>query len=123
MWKRRAGMMALLSLSFALPAFAMTYKSSYFNPRSEVWVTVKDVHGNPESHSVVQNDEAKMRADYEAKHAAHVNISGTVLQRPTMSPWYRRHQGVRYRWCRTTADGNTTTRVTSRSERMNHWQS
>jgi hypothetical protein len=74
-------MLALLSLSFALPAFAMTYKSSYFNPYSEVRVAVKDVPGNPESHKVVQNDEAKMHADDEAQHTAHVNISGTVLQR------------------------------------------
>lgn len=59
----------------------MTYKSSYFNPCSEVRVAVKDVPGNPESHKVVQNDEAKMHADDEAQHTAHVNISGTVLQR------------------------------------------
>jgi len=62
MMKTRTWILALLSLSFALSAFAMTYKSSYTNPCSEVWVAVKDVLSSPENYTVTENDDAKMHA-------------------------------------------------------------
>jgi len=79
--KTRIRVLALLSLAFALPAFAMTYKSSYPDPCSEVWGAVKDVLSNPENYTVTENDDAKMHASYDVKHSAHVNISGAALQR------------------------------------------
>jgi hypothetical protein len=83
---RRNGMMksvvvALISLAVALPAFGKTYKRTYSDPCSELWGAVKDTLNNPENYSVVEIDDAKMTASYDVKHAAHVNISGAVLQR------------------------------------------
>ena len=72
---------ALLSLTFALPAFGMTYKSSYPDPCSEVWGAVKDTLSSPENYSVVESNDAQMTAAYEVKHSAHVNLSGAALQR------------------------------------------
>jgi hypothetical protein len=73
--------LSLVSLCLVLPAFAKTYKSTYPIPCSEVWPAVKDTLGNPENYAVTESDDAKMHASYEVKHSAHVNISGTMLQR------------------------------------------
>jgi len=72
---------ALLSLTIALPAFGKTYKSTYPDPCSEVWAAVKDTLSNPENYSVAESDDAKMTASYNVKHAAHVTITGAALQR------------------------------------------
>jgi hypothetical protein len=42
---------------------------------------VKDTLSNLENYDVTENDDAQMKASYDVKHAAHVNISGTLLQR------------------------------------------
>jgi len=72
---------ALLSLAVVLPAFGKTYKSTYANPCSDVWVAVKDTLSNPENYNVIESDDAKMTATYDVKHSAHVNVSGALLQR------------------------------------------
>ncbi len=64
-----------------MPAFAMTYKTSYDISCSKVWVAVKDTLSVPESYTVVTSDDAQMTASYDVKHSAHVNVSGTLLQR------------------------------------------
>jgi hypothetical protein len=72
----------LLLLALTLPASAKTYKSSYSVPCSDVWSAVKDTLSNPDNHyEVVENDDAAMKASYNVKHAAHVTISGAILQR------------------------------------------
>ncbi len=71
----------LMSLALALPAFGKTYKSTYTVPCSEVWGAVKDTLSNPENYSVVESDDTQMKASYDVKHSAHVNISGAALQR------------------------------------------
>ena len=73
--------MVLLALTPAVPALAMTYETSYPIPCNRVWVAVKDTLGVPENYTVMTSDEAQMTASYDVKHSAHVNISGTVLQR------------------------------------------
>jgi hypothetical protein len=72
---------ALMTLASALPAFGKTYKSTYPVACSEVWSAVKDTLGNAENYDVVNSDDALMKATYDVKHAAHVNISGALLQR------------------------------------------
>ena len=79
--KTRLVIVALLSLAVALPAFGKTYKSTYPVACSEVWSAVKDTLSNPENYSVVESDDAQMKATYDVKHSAHVNISGAALQR------------------------------------------
>jgi len=80
--KMRFVIVALISLVLALPAFAKTYKTTYPNSCSEVWNAVKDTLGNPDNnYDVKASDDAQMHADYDVKHAAHVTITGAILQR------------------------------------------
>jgi len=73
---------AVISLMFlALPAFGKTYKSTYPVPCSEVWGGVKDTLGNPDNYNIADSDDAKMTASYDVKHAAHVTVTGAILQR------------------------------------------
>ena len=73
--------LALMSLSLALPVFGKTYKSTYPVPCGEVWGGVKDTLSVPENYTVVESDDAEMTATYRVKHAVHVTITETVLQR------------------------------------------
>jgi hypothetical protein len=73
--------LGLIAISLALPAVGMTYKTNYPVACTELWGAVKDTLGNPENYSVQTSDDAKMTAAYDVKHAAHVNVSGALLQR------------------------------------------
>ncbi|MGB9236665.1 MAG: hypothetical protein WCC04_19830 [Terriglobales bacterium] len=75
------GVVALLLISLALPALGKTSKSTYPASCSEMWGAVKDVLGNAENYNVEESDDALMTATYKVKHAAHVTVSGAVLQR------------------------------------------
>jgi hypothetical protein len=79
--KTRIAAIVFLWLFLVLPAFAMTYKTSYTIPCNQVWVAVKDTLSVPDNYTVATSDDTQMTASYDVKHAAHVNISGTVLQR------------------------------------------
>ena len=81
MMKTRFVVVALMSLSLALPVFGKTYKSTYPVPCSEVWGGVKDTLSKPENYTVVESDDTKMTASYHVKHSAHVTVTGAVLQR------------------------------------------
>lgn len=70
-----------VSLALALPAFGMTYKSKYSNSCQEIWPAVKVTLSNADNYQVVSSDDTKMTASYNVKHAAHVNVSGAILQR------------------------------------------
>ena len=72
---------ALLSICLALPAFGKNYKNTYPVACTEIWPAVKTVLSDPDNYSVTGTDEAKMTADYDVKHSAHVNVSGALLQR------------------------------------------
>jgi hypothetical protein len=78
-------MMRIRLLAFmlvvVLPAFAKTYKSTYSVPCTDVWSGVQEVLSHTESYNVKEKDDAKMHADYQPKHSAHVNVSGVLLQR------------------------------------------
>jgi hypothetical protein len=50
--KTKIAALALFSFSFALPAFGMTYKSTYPGPCNEVWSGVKDLLSNPDNYTV-----------------------------------------------------------------------
>ena len=71
----------LLLLAVALPVAGKTYKSTYPVSCSELWPAVKSVLADAEHYELKANDDAKMKADYEAKHAAHVTVTGVFLQR------------------------------------------
>ena len=75
------GVVALLVLILAVPAFGKTYKSTYSVPCGEVWGGVKDTLSNAENYTVEESDDTKMTASYHVKHAAHVTVTGAVLQR------------------------------------------
>ncbi len=77
----RLVVVGLMSLVLVVPAFSKTYKSTYPDPCSDLWSAVKDTLSNADNYTVTESDDAKMHADYDAKHAAHVNISGALLQR------------------------------------------
>ncbi len=73
--------LVLIVISLALPAFGKTYKNTYPVACTEIWPAVKTVLSDPDSYSVTGSDDAKMTADYDVKHSAHVNVSGALLQR------------------------------------------
>jgi hypothetical protein len=81
MMKTRLVVVALMALALALPALGKTYKSTYPVSCSDLWPAVKDTLGNVENYNVVDSDDTKMTASYGVKHAAHVTITGAVLQR------------------------------------------
>ena len=81
MMKTRFVVVALMSLSLALPVFGKTYKSTYPVSCGEVWGGVKDTLSNPENYTVVESDDTNMTATYHVKHSAHVTITGAALQR------------------------------------------
>jgi hypothetical protein len=82
MTKTRVAGIAFLLVAFALPALGKTYKSTYPVPCTDVWAAVKDTLGNPDNnYQVVENDDAQMAASFDVKHAAHVTITGAILQR------------------------------------------
>jgi len=80
MTKTKLLAVALASL-LALPAFGKTSKNTYPAPCSELWGAVKDVLGNAENYDVVESNDTLMAATYKVKHAAHVTVSGAILQR------------------------------------------
>ena len=79
--KTRHVVVALISLALALPAFGKTSKNTYPVPCSEMWGAVKDVLSNAENYNVEESNDTLMAATYKVKHAAHVTVSGAVLQR------------------------------------------
>jgi hypothetical protein len=81
MMRMRLVLVAMLSLALALPAFGKTSKNTYPVPCSELWGAVKDVLSNAENYNVEESNDTLMAATYKVKHAAHVTISGAVLQR------------------------------------------
>ncbi len=72
---------ALISLALALPSFGKTSKNTYPAPCSEMWGAVKDVLSNAENYNVEESNDSLMTATYKVKHAAHVTVSGALLQR------------------------------------------
>ena len=79
--KTRIVVLSLLLLALAVPVVGKTYKSTYAVACSEVWPAVQATLGDAEHYTVVQKDDARMHAEYNVKHAAHVTISGAILQR------------------------------------------
>jgi len=71
-----------MALALALPANGKTYKSTYPIACSDLWLAVKDTLANPDNnYEVLASDDSQMHADYDVKHAAHVTITGAILQR------------------------------------------
>jgi hypothetical protein len=79
--KTRLVVVALMSLALALPTFGKTSKNTYPAQCSDLWGAVKDVLSNAENYNVEDSNDALMTATYKVKHAAHVTVSGAVLQR------------------------------------------
>ena len=79
--KTRLWVVALISLALAVPAFGKTSKTTYPAPCSELWGAVKDVLSVAENYNVEESNDTLMTATYKVKHAAHVTVSGAVLQR------------------------------------------
>jgi hypothetical protein len=82
MRKTRLVLAASMFLILTVPAFGKTYKTTYPVPCSDLWNAVKDTLSNPaNNYEVAASDDAKMHADYDVKHAAHITITGGILQR------------------------------------------
>ena len=77
----RSVVVVLISVVLAVPVFGKTYKSSYPDNCSQLWSAVTDTLSNADNYNVTEKDDAKMTASYDPKHAAHVNVSGALLQR------------------------------------------
>jgi hypothetical protein len=73
--------LAFILICLALPALGKTYKNTYPVACTEIWPAVQIVLSNPDNYNVTGSDDAKMTADYDVKHSAHVNVSGALLQR------------------------------------------
>ena len=54
---------ALMSLTFAVPSFGSTHKDNYPVPCSELWAAVKDTLKNP-TYIVASTDDKQMTASY-----------------------------------------------------------
>src|ERR1019366_3310762 len=81
MMKTRHVVVALIALALALRAFGKTSKNTYPAPCSGLWGAVKDVLSNAENYNVEESNDTLMAATYKVKHAAHVTVSGAILQR------------------------------------------
>jgi len=81
MLKTRFVVAALALAVLGLPTSGKTYKNSYPVSCSELWPAVKDTLSNADNYEVLERDDSQMTASYNVKHAAHVNISGALLQR------------------------------------------
>lgn len=81
MIKTRLVVVVLILLAFALPAFGKTSKNTYPVPCGELWGAVKDVLSNADNYNVEESNDTLMAATYKVKHAAHVTVSGAILQR------------------------------------------
>ncbi|HKM84936.1 MAG TPA: hypothetical protein VJW96_01935 [Terriglobales bacterium] len=79
--KTRFVIVALMSLVLAAPAFCKTSKNTYPVSCSEMWGAVRDVLSVAENYEVQESNDTLMTATYKVKHAAHVTVSGAVLQR------------------------------------------
>ncbi len=81
--KTRLVVVAMLTLTLALPAFGVgkkAYKTTYPISCNELWGAVKVALGNPDNYKDVQSDEEKMTADYNVKHSIHWSVSGAINQ-------------------------------------------
>jgi hypothetical protein len=81
MTKMRFSALIFLAFTLALPVFGKTYKNSYSVPCGQVWTGVKATLANADNYTVDEMDDAQMKATYDVKHQAHVNVSGALLQR------------------------------------------
>ena len=78
---KRSIIVAMLSLTLALPLFGRTHKSTYPNACNVVWSAVKDTLSVPENYTIVKSDDGMMSAFYDVKHSVHVTITGALTQR------------------------------------------
>jgi hypothetical protein len=81
MMRTKLLVVTLMSLFIAIPMFGETYKDTYPVACNDLWGAVKDTLSSPENYNMVGSDDAKMTASYHVKHAAHVTITGALLQR------------------------------------------
>ena len=123
MMKARLIAMAFLSLVLALPAFAETYKDSYPVPCSDLWPAVKDTLSNLANYTVKKSDDSKMTASYDVKHAAHVTITGALLQRTNRVTLIAKGTGCEMQVVQITVNLSTMTVAISKSAWMNPWPS
>jgi hypothetical protein len=77
----KLAVVVLMLLTLAVPVFGKTSKTTYPTPCSELWGAVKDTLSNAENYNVEESNDTLMAATYKVKHAAHVTVSGAVLQR------------------------------------------
>jgi hypothetical protein len=81
MMKTKLVFVTMISLALAVPALGKTSKTTYPTACSELWSAVKNTLGHAENYSVEESSDTLMTATYKVKHAAHVTVSGAVLQR------------------------------------------
>jgi hypothetical protein len=78
----RIPVLVCIFVFFALPSFGKTYKSTYPIACGELWPAVQNTLSNPDNNYEVKvQDDGRMHAEYDVKHAAHVTITGVFTQR------------------------------------------
>jgi hypothetical protein len=81
--RRKANMkfaiVAVWSLSLALPALCNTHKDTYPVPCSELWAAVKDTLRNSGNYGIVSTDEAGMTASYTVGNTLRQRTNSVVL--------------------------------------------
>lgn len=73
--------LVLLPMGFSAAAFGETYKTPFAVSCDQIWPAVKAVLADKDHYAKVVVNDGKMKADFQPKHTAHVDISGTLLQR------------------------------------------
>ena len=85
---------ALMSLTFAMPALGKTHKDSYPVPCSELWDAVQDTIKNSGSYSLVVADNTQMTASYtingalrHRENSVHLDPQGASCEMQTQSSY------------------------------------
>ena len=123
MMKIRLAAALVLMLALAVPLLGKTYKSTYPIACSELWPAVKVVLADAEHYDLKATDDAKMHADYEAKHTAHVTVTGVFTQRTNHVTLVTKGTGCEMQVVSNFSGWGTTTAAISRSASMKPWSS
>jgi hypothetical protein len=72
-------LVALMSLTLAVPAFSKTHKETYPVPCSDLWAAVKDTLRNSGNYGIISTDNAEMTASYNILGAIRKRTNSVVL--------------------------------------------
>jgi hypothetical protein len=90
----KSAVVALISLTLALPGFAKTHQDTYPVPCSELWNAIQETLKNSGNYSIVVADSTQMTAAYtingalrHRENSVHLNPQGTSCEMQTESSY------------------------------------